>query len=189
MPCPGSPAPAACDRKLLLQSFPKCRDDLLPRVSGEHQICGVVQPVDMDALVEADAVAAIRAGTRSIPARGTTTSSREALSCPRTRSPSQANADRAGKAGSGSLRAAERRAVRSRPGTAPARGVVTPHRDSSAHARPACPRPRWRARLQPQNLQLRPTACYALFVRFPLPFPAFLFTRRALRAVPVSVST
>ena len=72
------------------------RDDLLPRVPGEHQIRGVVQPVDVDALVEADPVPAIPAGTRSIRVNGTTTSSREAPSCSTTRSPSQANADRAG---------------------------------------------------------------------------------------------
>ena len=80
----------------LLQSFAQRGDDFNPRVPGENQIRGVVQPVEVDALAETNLVAAIHAVARSIRIQGTTTSSKEAPPCPTTRSPFRTNAVRPG---------------------------------------------------------------------------------------------
>lgn len=93
---PVSPFRFVPDRQLLLQPFAQRGGDFIPRVSGENEVRGVFQPVEADALAEADLTPAIHAAARSIRIHGTTTSSREAPPWPTTRSPSRTNADRLG---------------------------------------------------------------------------------------------
>ena len=45
---------------------PQRRGDFFPRIPGEHQIRGVFQPVEVDALAETDLAPAIHAAARSI---------------------------------------------------------------------------------------------------------------------------